>query len=311
MSFSWNDILGQEPLIEQCKKWVASGTLPHAICLYAPAGGGKRTFTRILAAAFFCNNEQPPCGICVNCRRVERDIHPDLIWLRESRNIAMGITEANEIVSRLKVMPHLGSRRMIVLERAHTMTEQGQNKLLKTLEEPPDGTLLVLLSESLSAMLPTVLSRCALLRLAPLEQRQIRDRLEQEGAEPDAAAEAAAISGGWMGQAKQAAEDSGYLEMERAVREVLLSFPEPDGFLRAFQTMKPYRKNRLDDCLALISRHFEEAAAGRQPISGWDQARILTAWNAIEDARQSLQMNCNPGITLDALMLKLTGLFRR
>jgi DNA polymerase III subunit delta' len=172
---TFSSILGQGPVVAMLRQALARGMLPHALLFVGPEGVGKRTTALALAAETMCTAElREACGSCTGCVQVAAGTHPDL------RVEGFGLDERGERRERVlieqvrAVQAFLGGRalsghgKIAIFEEAQALTEDAQNALLKTLEEPPRGSLIVLVSHNASRLLPTVRSRCHRAAFAPL-----------------------------------------------------------------------------------------------------------------------------------------------
>lgn len=146
-----------------------AGTLGHAWILTGAAEERLEETAKALAAAFLCQGDGPrPCGGCKACRKVDRDIHPDFQWVEkpaDKREIL--VSQVRALRSDVYIRPNEGRRKVYALKNAWQMNEEAQNAFLKVLEEGPAYGVFLLLSENHLALLPTVRSRCELLRLTP------------------------------------------------------------------------------------------------------------------------------------------------
>ena len=156
--------------------------LAHAILLEGPRGSGKHTLARSIAAAMVCENRSEsgplPCGQCLHCRKIIRDISPDFITVRrEDDKATLGIEPIRALRSDIHVYPNELDYKFYLVENADTMTVQAQNAFLLTLEEPPAYGIMFLLCENTGALLETVRSRAQTLRLQPLSAEENAARL--------------------------------------------------------------------------------------------------------------------------------------
>ena len=204
---------GQPAALAAGRAIVKAGS-SHAILLVGPAGTGKTTLALDLAAGLLCTAEPVtarPCRACRACRMVDSGNHPDLhrigpdgpggqIRIGERSNADPGTVRG--LISSLALMPVEGGARVAIVEGAHRTNEDAQSALLKTLEEPPGGVLLILCADDEERLLPTIRSRCARIRLGPVGGRDIEALLAERGvADPPEAARLARLSGGRPGLA--------------------------------------------------------------------------------------------------------------
>ncbi|HMJ01636.1 MAG TPA: AAA family ATPase, partial [Conexibacter sp.] len=156
-----------------------AGRPSHAYLFHGPAGSGKRTAARAFAAALLVEGAADPDGARI---RVEHGTHPDLTWVAPSGAHEMLVGDVEEpVIAAAALTPFEATRRVFVLERADTLIEQAANKLLKTLEEPAPFVHLILLTDRLAEMLPTIRSRCQLVRFDALPPAALAERIGRHG----------------------------------------------------------------------------------------------------------------------------------
>ncbi|HLX35908.1 MAG TPA: DNA polymerase III subunit [Candidatus Limnocylindrales bacterium] len=201
---------GQPAATEAVAAMLAAG-VPHALLLAGPTGVGKTTLALDLAAGLLCANPDRairPCRSCRACRALEHGNHPDLHRLAPvgpGAIIPIGGGDqrgVRDLIGELALMPVEGGARVAIVEAAERMTEDAQSALLKTLEEPPAGTVLLLCAEDDERLLPTIRSRCVRIRLGPVPTRAIEEILVEAGvADAPMAARLGRLSGGRPGAA--------------------------------------------------------------------------------------------------------------
>jgi len=185
----------------------ASGRPSHAYLFHGPAGSGKRAIARGFAAALLAEGAAAPDTVA---ERVARDSHPDLTWVRPSGAAEMLVGDIDEpVVAAATRTPFESRRRVFVIEAAETMNDQAANRLLKTLEDPPAFAHLVLLSDRLADVLPTIVSRCQLVRFDPLPPELIEAALAGAGASGEQARACARLASGDASLAARLASPEG------------------------------------------------------------------------------------------------------
>ena len=220
---------GHEAAVREVEAWLRA-RVPHAIVVSGPTRVGKMTLAFDLAAALLCDGaagDARPCRACRGCRRVASGNHPDLHVLRPEGaggQVRIGDPKDPEpgtvrhLIGELALLPAEASVRIGIVESADRMNEDAQNALLRTLEEPPAGTVIVLCADDEDRLLPTIRSRCVRVRLGPVGPRAIEELLASRGlADAPTAARLARLSGGRPGLAIALARDP---ESVRAAAEL-------------------------------------------------------------------------------------------
>jgi DNA polymerase-3 subunit delta' len=186
---------------------LAAGDASHAYLFHGPPGTGKRTAARALAAELLAAAESDQEAAR---RRVLAGTHPDLTWVKPTGAHVMRVSDVEEpVVAAAARTPFESSKRVFVLERADTMNDEVANRLLKTLEEPPDFVHLILLTDAIGQVLETVISRCQLVRFDPLPPERIAAALEADGVEPERAGACGRHALGNLTRARYLASDEG------------------------------------------------------------------------------------------------------
>jgi DNA polymerase-3 subunit delta' len=230
---SWQNVRGHESLVETIRHVIESGRLPHAFLFVGPEGVGKHTFARKLAQAMLCERrdeaELDPCGICPGCVQVSAETHPDLLLVhRPEDKHELPIQTIRELCRTLSLKPARGSHRFAIVADADDLNEESSNAFLKTLEEPPPGSVLILIGTEPEAFLDTIVSRCRVLRFDRLTDDDVAAiLLDRNLAESAAEAERMArLSNGSVRRAIALA-DPVLAEFRRGMFEEIAS---PGGF---------------------------------------------------------------------------------
>jgi DNA polymerase III subunit delta' len=239
---------GHPAALAMVARAVAARTPPQSLLIVGPEGAGKTTLALDLAAGLLCGEDDPterPCGRCSSCRKVAHGNHPDLHRLAPQgagRAIRIGAATNPEpgtarwLIRELALAPMEGAVRVAVVEDADRMNEDAQNALLRTLEEPPPGSCLVICAGNEEAVLPTVRSRCARLRIGRVPDADVAAVLGERGlADAARAAAIARVADGRPGRAIALARaPEAMLDRDRIARELLdLAGAGPEARLAA------------------------------------------------------------------------------
>ncbi|MCK4261509.1 DNA polymerase III subunit delta' [bacterium] len=175
----FSNVIGQERIIKLIKNSLKDGRIAHAYLFVGPDGIGKTMVAKTLAQALNCPRaDSDACGRCPDCRRIEKLSHPDVNWVRPaglSRQI--GIDDIRGLRRQISLKPYQSRKKVYLIMEADRMTAQASNALLKTLEEPPADSILILISSHPSSLFPTIVSRCQMMRFSPLSPKRIEDYL--------------------------------------------------------------------------------------------------------------------------------------
>ena len=278
-------LLGNERLKDNLTSSLRRGHISHFYLISGPAGSGKHTLANLLAAAILCGKESAPCGHCTPCRKVFDGNHPDFITVTdpEHKNIAVKIVR--EIRDDMFIVPNEAEHKIYLF--AQDMGIEGQNALLKVLEEPPKYGVFLLLTDNPEKILPTVRSRCTELALSALPQDILRRALQEKV--PNASAEdldaAIARSGGFLGQALA------ILESGEAVSEQTKAFAEnfaARDTLGLTQVLAPMQKFKRDQLTELLSQWLEILEGALAARSG--MTALSTQSRQISASRSSMEL---------------------
>lgn len=272
------------------------GRLAHATLLSGESGIGKKTLARLLAQGLLCSGEsEKPCGQCRDCKRFLARSHPDALFPAPApREKTIKIDALRGVIDALSRHSLEGGNRVILIENAERMTMQAQNCLLKTLEEAEEHTFFLLTADVESAILPTIRSRCRVIRMQPWEPARIEKTLLQKGFSPDRAHALSFYCEGSLGRALQMQEDESYWAARDLVRRSFFSIRRSADLAAAAALLKD-QKDTGDQLLDILE----------QEIRALLHARITGGQDTADDLPPLWQKAASRGLEniLSALLL--------
>ena len=273
----FDGLLGNERLKDNLRQSLDRGHTSHFYLISGPAGAGKHTLAKLLSAAMMCQSGPKPCLQCNACRKVMEGLHPDCITVTDPEHKNVAVKIVRQIREDMFIRPNEGERKVYIFPQ--TLGIEGQNALLKILEEPPAYGAFLLLTENPEQLLPTVRSRCVSLTLQPLPEDMLRRELKNRLPEAEDPAVSAAIgrSGGFLGQALALlSEENSVLPQTEAC---LQAFAQRDGLLLT-QTLAPMEKWKRDQLIPALQQWLlvlEEALACRSGMAAVSPAAARIA----------------------------------
>lgn len=313
----FEQLLGNDALKARLTASLSQNRPSHCYLLAGPTGSGKTTLARLLAAALVCEGAHPPCMTCRACRKVLDGIHPDVITVDSPDRKSVPVERVRALQADAYIRPNEGRRKVYILPRAQDLTESAQNALLKLIEEPPAYAVFLLLADSPEKLLPTVQSRCQLLRLCPLPQATALSELARRYPQSDPGALRAAYrrSGGYLGAAAALLEADA-LAPETCKLVEALSGANPMALVTLLASLERRTREELKVLFlqwrellarALMARsgleEGAEAARLAQRLSGPALARCLAA---VEQALDAADANAGTGHLCGALAARLS-----
>ena len=270
-------LLGNERLKDNLTSSLRRGHASHFYLISGPAGSGKHTLAQLLAAAILCGKADAPCGHCSVCRKVKDGNHPDFITVTDPEHKNISVRIVREIRDDMFIRPNEAEHKIYLF--AQDLGTEGQNALLKVLEEPPKYGIFMILTDNPEKILPTVRSRCTELNLTALPETVLRSALQRQfpGASPEDLTAAIHRSGGFLGQA------AGILERGEAVCPETAAFAESFaardilGLTELLVPMEKYKRDQLQEVLTQWLEVLTAALADRSGIRAPSaQARQLS-----------------------------------
>lgn len=323
----FDQIKGQKRPVRLLTRLIAQNRLPHALIFAGIEGVGKRTAAQVLALIGNCleppadQTETAACGSCRACRAILAGTHPDFLLIAPHGTL-IRIAQIRDLIATLALKPYQAKQRVVVIAEAQYMNPEAGNALLKVLEEPPEGTVLVLTTRQTSDLLPTVASRCQAIHFQPLTLEVLTDLLVEQAHLPQAQAEIlAAMAGGsytraqrlhkqgWIARRRWILKELGALGAQSLVGRLALA-EQLAGVKQLLPDILECMISYYRDLLVarfrpeqVINRDFADhiqTQAARQDIEG-----LCRCVRAVQRAHRRLNANANPRLTLEALLMNL------
>jgi len=326
MNSNW-DLIGHEWAVDMLKKHVIHETTRHAYLFCGPPGLGRRTLALRFAQGLNCTNPTEPgipCGRCRDCKQIAAMQHADLTIVQaESEGGTLKVDQIRDSRKTLILKPYMSRFRVALFLRFQEANDNAANALLKTLEEAPSYAVLILTADNPEQLLPTIVSRCEILRLRPLSVKEVQKDLEVRGVETDRAKLIAHISSGRPGYARRLVEDEALLDTrEERLNDLITLLPasrvekfsyadklsrDKDSMRQAILFWLSYwrdvmlRTAQATTPLVNVDRNVEiEGIAGQLDLSS---ARKVV--NNLENAIDQMEKNVNPRLLAEVLLLDL------
>ena len=326
MNSNW-DLIGHEWAVDMLKKHVIHGTTRHAYLFCGPPGLGRRTLALRFAQALNCTTPTDagiPCGVCRDCKQIQAMQHADLTVIQaDSEGGTLKVDQIRDSRKSLTLKPYMSKFRVAIFLRFQEANDNAANALLKTLEEAPSYAVLILTTDNPEQLLPTIVSRCEVLRLRPLSVDGIKKDLESRGVERERARLIAHISSGRPGYARRLVEDDALLDArEERLNDLLTLFPasrvekfkyadqlarDKDSMRQAILFWLSYwrdvmlRTAQATTPLVNVDRNMEiEGLAGQLDLSSTRKVVIK-----LENALEQMEKNVNLRLLAEVLLLDL------
>lgn len=320
---SYDGVRGHRAAIRILREAVSGGRVASGYLLFGPEGVGKATVARRFARAIFCPDgarSGEACGACPACTRSASGSHPGLVEIeRESQATQLKVSQVHELAEKLSLRPLEGEAKVAVLDDVERANEESFNALLKTLEEPPPRTTLVLVTSNREVVPETVRSRCQGVRFGPLPKGDVREILRgaAEDLDPEAVEALADLAAGSPGRALRLRE-LGYPEKARETEalfaEGAVVGADPLEVARKVTALlatggRQDKRDRVREALVLLSEHVRSRFLGKSRSSR-DAGRADRCLKAITGGLGDLGLNVTPESVLRATLIRVLPEFR-
>ncbi len=323
----FQDIVGQEQIKEHLTNAITTGKVSHAYIINGERYSGKEFVARIFAMALQCEKDGvEPCHECHSCIQSLSDNQPDIIYVKHDKPNTIRVDEIREQVNGdVAIKPYSSKYKIYIIQEAEKMNQEAQNAILKTLEEPPEYAIIILLTTNLDTLLPTILSRCVVLNMKPVADELIKKHLCEDMQVPDYKAEvSAAFARGNLGRARLLASSEEFenikadaVSLLKYIREMELS-----EMIAAIKKMTEY-KLEVGDYLDICAMWYrdvllykatkdinhlvfrEEIQAIQTTAKRSSYEGIETVINALDTAKKRMAANVNFDLTMELLFMTM------
>ena len=321
------DIIGQEQLKEHIQNAIAWNKVSHAYIINGERNAGKEFIARIFAMTLQCEKGgKEPCNECHSCKQALSHNQPDIVYVSHEKPNSIGVEDIRgQINNDIGIKPYSSPRKIYIMNEGEKMTPQAQNALLKTLEEPPEYAVILILTDNVEGLLPTIISRCVVLNMKPVPDKLVKKYLMEELGVPDYKANiCVAFARGNIGKAKLLASSE---EFEKVKDEAItlvkyINDMEINEIVKAIKKIMEYKLD-VNDYLDILTVWYRDAllykatkdvnslvfknefqqirkVADRSTYEG-----IETIVKALQQARRRLEANVNFDLTMELMLLTI------
>lgn len=324
---SFDEIIGHEKVKEHLRNAVKLNKISHAYIINGMQGSGKNMIADIFSKTLQCEKGgETPCNVCHSCIQAESGNHPDIIRITHEKPTSIGVEDVREqLVGDIQIRPYSGRYKIYIIDDADKMTVQAQNAILKTIEEPPEYGIIMLLTENADGLLPTILSRCVRLELTPVQDSLIKEHLMQKFGIPEYDARfAAAFARGCVGRAEAVINSEVFVGIKENALHMLkyVSDMTVGELINSVKSINDYKGN-INDYLDLLAMWYrdvllfkstndanllifkDELKTIRRQASVSSYEGIQTVLTSIDKAKKRLNANVSFELVMELLFLTM------
>lgn len=326
---SFKEVVGHNHIIEYIGNAVTTDKVSHAYILNGEKGSGKKLLANLFAMTLQCQNREvdgEACGTCQSCKQSLSDNQPDIMKVSHEKPNTIGIDDIREQVNGdICIKPYSSKYKVYIIADADMMSVQAQNAILKTIEEPPEYAVILLLTENAETLLPTIRSRCVMLKLRNIKDKLVKMYLMEQMQIPDYKADVCvAFAQGNMGKAIMLATSEHFNEIREEAVHLLRQINEMEvsDLAEAVKRCSVYKMNIMDylDVIAIwyrdvllfkATKNVDQVVFSEQlkyikeraNKSSYEGIEIIL--DALEKAKSRLRANVNFELTMELLLLTI------
>ena len=323
---TFKDVIGHENIIGHFKSSIERGKVAHAYLIHGEKGTGKKLLAGLFAKTLQCESGgTDPCGTCRSCLQCDTGNQPDIIWVTHEKPTVISVDDIREQVNKdIIVRPYSSRYKIYIIPEAELMNPQAQNALLKTIEEPPEYAVIMLLTNNIGKMLPTIISRCITLNLKPVGELDMLDYLSKLGIPLTKAKFCVGFAFGNLGKAVRLATSEEYNEIKQDCVQILKNVNKMEVYelVEAVKKMAKYKLDVYDyiDLMMIWYRDLlmlkvsgspdkllfkEEYATLKQQANYISFEGIENVLEAMDKVKVRLDANVNFDIAMELLLLTI------
>lgn len=323
----FKDVVGHRDIIQYIQDAVQQNKVSHAYILNGQRGSGKKMLAKLFAMTLQCESDKSdPCGECRSCIQANNGNQPDIITVKHEKPASISVDDIRtQVNGDIMIKPYSSPYKVYIIPDADLLTVQAQNALLKTIEEPPEYAVIFLLTENADSLLPTIRSRCVMLKLRNIKDKLVKKYLMEQLQVPDYQAElCAAFAQGNIGRAMLLAKSEHFNEIKEEAIQLLKYINEMElhEIVSAIKEINKY-KLEVADYLDIITIWYRDvllykATADVDGLVFSDQLKYIkeraskssyegieNILEAIEKAKSRIKANVNFDLLMELLLLAI------
>lgn len=323
---TFRDVIGHESIIGHFKSSIERGKVAHAYLIHGEKGTGKKLLAGLFAKTLQCEvGGTDPCGKCRSCIQCDSGNQPDVIWVTHDKPNVITVDDIREQINKdIIVRPYSSRYKVYIIPQGELMNPQAQNALLKTIEEPPEYAVILLLTNNIDKMLPTVVSRCITLNLKPVGELDMMEYLSKLGIPAAKAKFCVGFAFGNLGKAVRLATSDEYNEIKQNCVQILKNINKMEIY-DLIESVKKMSKYKLDvyDYIDLMMMWYrdilmlkvsgspdkllfkEEYSTLKQQANYISFEGIENVLEAMDKVKIRLEANVNFDIAMELLLLTI------
>lgn len=259
---TFKDVIGHQSIIGHFKSSIERGKVAHAYLIHGEKGTGKKLLAGLFAKTLQCEaGGTDPCGVCRSCVQCDTGNQPDIIWVTHEKETVISVDDIREQVNKdIIVRPYSSRYKIYVIPQSELMNPQAQNALLKTLEEPPEYAIIFLLTNNISKMLPTIVSRCITLNLKPVGELDMMEYLSKMGIPATKAKFCVGFAFGNLGKAVRLATSEEYVEIKQSCVQILKNINKMEVYelIDSVKRLSKYKEMDVYDYIDLMMMWYRD-----------------------------------------------------